>query len=441
VPDWISTADLPLDDVSDFVSLRECLERVFARAGSPSLRDIERLSQTMPGATPLSRSKLSRMRRGLGDVARAELATLLKVLGVDPADWQRWAAAWGRAAERQTVGLAVQGRAQGSDDVYEVPRMVAEQIRDLQHDAVTDMRATREELVAIQAGSSASALPSELDQALRRLVNALEDAIAGVHSVPEVRSEEDESSNIELDDADAEFRPVSEQALRDVEWFRQMLKHVTPAVAGEILVGLDPVRVRELAEADPSLVVPIISTLRAERVAGWLADWDPDVARTLLSELSPRAAVYLLEHLQQSTSVEFLARMTPGAAAGIVNACPAQVAAAYVAELDPDVAAALLNRVHIATAAVVLRQLREHDHSVKAIFQLMDPVVRTNVQEETDRVLADENMAMALTEWTTDQRQPIQGTKRTDKVDQSTHGPVVDDSHHGAPRTNRQGEH
>ncbi|MEV4253371.1 helix-turn-helix transcriptional regulator [Spirillospora sp. NPDC049652] len=82
----------PLRDGTTVAGLAECLRRLRAHAGNPSLRRLELWGQQ--NRRPLARSSVSDLLRGKRLPSRQLFLAFLRACGVDPVEDTRWLAAW-----------------------------------------------------------------------------------------------------------------------------------------------------------------------------------------------------------------------------------------------------------------------------------------------------------------------------------------------------------
>ncbi|MEV5570124.1 helix-turn-helix transcriptional regulator [Spirillospora sp. NPDC052269] len=95
----------PLCDGKSVEGLAECLRRLRAHAGNPSLRQLELWGQR--NRRPLARSSVSDLLRGKRLPSRELFLAFLEACGVDPVEDTRWLAAWTLlAANRSGPGPA-----------------------------------------------------------------------------------------------------------------------------------------------------------------------------------------------------------------------------------------------------------------------------------------------------------------------------------------------
>ncbi|MDA2809946.1 ATP synthase F0 subunit B [Nocardiopsis sp. RSe5-2] len=93
------TEDLAVEEASDREEFSELLRALRARAGSPSLRTLEKETATAARPlVPLRRSSFAEVLQGQRFPQRAVLATFLHTCGVQGAEAQRWMRAWERLA-------------------------------------------------------------------------------------------------------------------------------------------------------------------------------------------------------------------------------------------------------------------------------------------------------------------------------------------------------
>ncbi|MFC5183877.1 helix-turn-helix domain-containing protein [Actinomadura harenae] len=95
----------PLCDGTSVAGLAECLRRLRARAGNPSLRRLELWGQQ--NRRPLARSSTSDLLRGKRLPSRALLLAFLEACGVDPVEDTRWVAAWTLLAANRGAAVPV----------------------------------------------------------------------------------------------------------------------------------------------------------------------------------------------------------------------------------------------------------------------------------------------------------------------------------------------
>ncbi|WP_147341082.1 helix-turn-helix domain-containing protein [Actinomadura logoneensis] len=95
----------PLRGGTTVAGFAECLRRLRAQAGNPSLRRLELWGQQ--NGRPLARSSVSDLLRGGRLPSRELLLAFLEACGVDPVEDTRWLAAWTLlAADRSGVAAA-----------------------------------------------------------------------------------------------------------------------------------------------------------------------------------------------------------------------------------------------------------------------------------------------------------------------------------------------
>jgi hypothetical protein len=96
VDDGLHTADLGLDGVSSRDELAEALRKVHVRADKPSLRTLE--AKTRHSVTPLSKTALAEMLKGVRLPRKATMVSFLRACGVQDDAMEIWQRTWERVA-------------------------------------------------------------------------------------------------------------------------------------------------------------------------------------------------------------------------------------------------------------------------------------------------------------------------------------------------------
>ena len=91
------TENLDLASVTTHGELAEFLRIVHLRADTPSFRSLE--ARTRYDPTPLSKTVVSEMLRGVRFPKKAVMISFLQACGVPDDDMARWSRAWERIAE------------------------------------------------------------------------------------------------------------------------------------------------------------------------------------------------------------------------------------------------------------------------------------------------------------------------------------------------------
>jgi hypothetical protein len=168
----LDTSDLDFDAARTRDDLAALLYTAYIRADKPSLRTLE--ARTRHGATPLSKTAVAEMLRGVRFPRKAVMIAFLGACGVQDDGMESWRRAWERIASseygpaRHVVTQPAPGRRGQAAAAAQHPQRVARETE-------RETRVQRADADHSPAESTASADPTEINQ-LREQVNRLTQA-------------------------------------------------------------------------------------------------------------------------------------------------------------------------------------------------------------------------------------------------------------------------
>lgn len=96
--DALDTSDLNLGAVSTYDDLAALLQEVYVRADKPSLRTLE--ARTRHGPTPLSKTAVAEMLKGVRPPRKAVMVSFLRACGVQDDSMELWQRTWERLSRK-----------------------------------------------------------------------------------------------------------------------------------------------------------------------------------------------------------------------------------------------------------------------------------------------------------------------------------------------------
>jgi flagellar motility protein MotE (MotC chaperone) len=355
--DWLSTSDLPLETVQTIAELVEQMNRLYTRAGEPSLRVLGQDGSAEANEALAQRSKISRILDGLEDPSLPDVVAFLAVCQVVTEEQIRWRDAWRRAsgqpASTADIELAIWALRQQAEELRDrtatellaARRRCAERLRslgaelaELRHRPVVgepmEARAERMLELALQ-------LQEIIDDAHREVlaVSALVEGLAPGAPLPEVSAQDVDDHNVSL---------VS-----------TVLQHVPPAIAVRLLLVMDIATITSFAIKRPAIMGTLLSTLPSEEAGRWLPNWPADALVSVLSTMDTGAAARCLERMDGVAALAILTEMGRDVAAEVLVALPRETASRRLSEMDRMVAVQMLQLLDPEDAAGHLLQMEE----------------------------------------------------------------------------------
>ena len=351
--EWLSTGDLPLDTAQTLVELVEQMNRLYTRAGEPSLRGLEQ-ENASGAAQP---SKISRILDGLENPGLADLVAFLAVCQVAMEDQARWLAAWRRVSGQPPTTIDVELRTwelrQQAEELRE--RTAAELLQTRQRCAER-LRSLRAELAEFRlpppVGTPAGARTERVLEIAIQLQETIDDAHRDVLAIS-VLAVETEPSAVPPNG------PAEDAVSPNVSLVSTVLQHVPPAIAARLLLAMDITTINAIATKSPEVMGNLVSTLSPADAGRWLPSWHADAVLAVLSTMESAIVARCLEQMDGAPALTILAGMGHDVATEVLVALPRETASRRLSEMDRMTAARLLQLFDPEDAAGHLLQIED----------------------------------------------------------------------------------